>query len=126
MPRTLLSPARGYSWTGVVTGPDGWSAHGRARPRHRDSDRGALVAGHLSPLRHWRARRLQALRDPRSILVGECTPLLSGGRNTYVFDVSSSSDVTRTATGGGGSVSQWTGAVYFQISRGRVNCDRDA
>ena len=39
--------------------------------RHRDSDRGALVAGHLSALCHWRACRLQALRDPRSILVGE-------------------------------------------------------
>jgi hypothetical protein len=39
--------------------------------RHRDSDRGALVAEHLSARCHWRACRLQALRDPRSILVGE-------------------------------------------------------
>ena len=39
--------------------------------RHRDSDCGALVAGHLSARCHWRACRLQALRDPRSILVGE-------------------------------------------------------
>jgi len=28
-------------------------------------------AGHLLALCHWRACRLQALRDPRSILVGE-------------------------------------------------------
>jgi hypothetical protein len=40
--------------------------------RHRDSDREALVAGHLSALCHWpELVGYRALRDPRSFLVGE-------------------------------------------------------
>ena len=38
---------------------------------HRDSDFGAQAAGLLLALSHWRACQQQALRDPRSILVGE-------------------------------------------------------
>ena len=38
---------------------------------HRDSDYGAQAAGFLLSLCHWRACQQQALRDPRSILVGE-------------------------------------------------------
>ena len=36
-----------------------------------DSDFGAQAAGLLLALSHWRACQQQALRDPRSILVGE-------------------------------------------------------
>ena len=39
--------------------------------RHSDSDYGAQAAGLLLALCHWRACQQQALRDPRSILVGE-------------------------------------------------------
>ena len=39
--------------------------------RHRDSDYGAQAAGLLLALCHSRACQQQALRDPRSILVGE-------------------------------------------------------
>ena len=66
-----------------------WECVGRARSRsagvtvaevfldHRTTSasqslsRWRTPAGHLLALCHWRACRLQALRDPRSILVGE-------------------------------------------------------